>query len=213
MIPNTDDIYLHDTNTRNLFSRAERAFSSGCIRVHKPLELAEWILGDQGWDMEKIQETVDMGSLKPSPLNIQCLCIWNTGPLYWMTMAASVTALTSMNATPPYGARTSSAYNRICKPTNEPQSSPTPQPRFDWMRLRAAQFIALLAAAASKTPANQTAKTAATQTASSTKSSKAASKSKSGSKRSKSSKSSKRSQASTGSSAAAPAKPILMQRP
>jgi len=61
MIPNTDDIYLHDTNTRNLFSKAERAFSSGCIRVHKPLELAEWILGDQGWDMEKIQETVDMG--------------------------------------------------------------------------------------------------------------------------------------------------------
>ncbi len=61
MIPNTDDIYLHDTNTRNLFSRAERAFSSGCIRVHKPLELALWILGDQGWDMEKIQETIDMG--------------------------------------------------------------------------------------------------------------------------------------------------------
>lgn len=61
MIPNTDDIYLHDTNTRNLFNRAERAFSSGCIRVHKPLELVEWILGEQGWDMEKIQETVDMG--------------------------------------------------------------------------------------------------------------------------------------------------------
>ncbi|HMW50013.1 MAG TPA: L,D-transpeptidase family protein, partial [Cellvibrionaceae bacterium] len=61
MIPNTDDIYLHDTNTRNLFSRAERAFSSGCIRVHKPLELAEWILGEQGWDMEKIQETIDLG--------------------------------------------------------------------------------------------------------------------------------------------------------
>lgn len=70
-----------------------------------------------------------------------------------------------------------------------------------------------LAAAASKTPANQTAKTAATQAASSTKSSKAASKSKSGSKRSKSSKSSKRSQASTGSSAAAPAKPIFNAAP
>jgi murein L,D-transpeptidase YcbB/YkuD len=58
MIPNTDDIYLHDTPTRNLFNRAERAFSSGCIRVHKPLELAEWILAEQGWDMEKIEEAV-----------------------------------------------------------------------------------------------------------------------------------------------------------
>jgi murein L,D-transpeptidase YcbB/YkuD len=77
MIPNTDDIYLHDTNTRNLFNRAERAFSSGCIRVHKPLELAEWILGEQGWNMEKIQETVDMGITqaiavkKPVPVHLE----------------------------------------------------------------------------------------------------------------------------------------------
>jgi L,D-transpeptidase YcbB len=61
MIPNTDDIYLHDTNTPNLFNRAERAFSSGCIRVHNPLELAQWILGEQGWDLEKIQEAIDIG--------------------------------------------------------------------------------------------------------------------------------------------------------
>lgn len=77
MIPNTDDIYLHDTNTPNLFNRAERAFSSGCIRVHNPLELAQWILGEQGWDLEKIQEAIDTGptqtiSVKhPVPMHLE----------------------------------------------------------------------------------------------------------------------------------------------
>ncbi|RYZ94238.1 MAG: peptidoglycan-binding protein, partial [Moraxellaceae bacterium] len=77
MIPNTDDIYLHDTSSRNLFSRAERAFSSGCIRVHKPLELALWILGDQGWTMEKIEEAVALGTTQavavrqPVPVHLE----------------------------------------------------------------------------------------------------------------------------------------------
>ncbi|HEY6527719.1 MAG TPA: L,D-transpeptidase family protein [Cellvibrionaceae bacterium] len=77
MIPNTDDIYLHDTSSRNLFSRAERAFSSGCIRVHKPLELAFWILGEQGWTMEKIEETVELGATQavavrqPVPVHLE----------------------------------------------------------------------------------------------------------------------------------------------
>lgn len=77
MIPNTDDIYLHDTSSRNLFSRAERAFSSGCIRVHNPLELAEWILGEQGWDMEKIEETIAIGTTQtitvkhPVPVHLE----------------------------------------------------------------------------------------------------------------------------------------------
>jgi murein L,D-transpeptidase YcbB/YkuD len=37
------DIYLHDTPARHLFERTRRAFSSGCIRVEKPRELAEYL--------------------------------------------------------------------------------------------------------------------------------------------------------------------------
>lgn len=43
-VPNSDSIYLHDTNARQLFDSSRRAFSSGCIRLEKPLELAEWLL-------------------------------------------------------------------------------------------------------------------------------------------------------------------------
>jgi len=55
MFPNKFDVYLHDTPDRGLFSRAVRDFSSGCIRVAKPIELAEYILrGRPEWDKEKI---------------------------------------------------------------------------------------------------------------------------------------------------------------
>jgi L,D-transpeptidase YcbB len=45
MFPNEHAVYLHDTPSRDLFERNSRAFSSGCIRVEKPFELAELLLG------------------------------------------------------------------------------------------------------------------------------------------------------------------------
>jgi murein L,D-transpeptidase YcbB/YkuD len=48
MFPNEHAVYLHDTPSRDLFSRDSRAFSSGCIRVENPLELAEQLLGERG---------------------------------------------------------------------------------------------------------------------------------------------------------------------
>ena len=44
VIPNNYRIYLHDTPHRSLFSRQERTFSSGCIRLEKPIELAGYLL-------------------------------------------------------------------------------------------------------------------------------------------------------------------------
>jgi murein L,D-transpeptidase YcbB/YkuD len=44
VFPNDMDIYLHDTPARHLFDETLRAFSSGCIRVEKPKELAEYLL-------------------------------------------------------------------------------------------------------------------------------------------------------------------------
>lgn len=40
MFPNPHDVYLHDTPARELFRKESRAFSSGCIRIEKPMELA-----------------------------------------------------------------------------------------------------------------------------------------------------------------------------
>ncbi len=42
--PNTHSVYLHDTNHRNLFDRNNRSLSSGCVRIEKPLELAQLLL-------------------------------------------------------------------------------------------------------------------------------------------------------------------------
>jgi len=64
MFPNEHAVYLHDTPSRTLFGKAERAFSSGCIRVEHPFELAELLLGSEGWTPERFQEVLDSGETK-----------------------------------------------------------------------------------------------------------------------------------------------------
>jgi murein L,D-transpeptidase YcbB/YkuD len=60
MFPNAHAIYIHDTPSKNLFARSERAFSSGCIRVERPFELAELVLDDPvQWDQQSIQQVLD----------------------------------------------------------------------------------------------------------------------------------------------------------
>jgi len=60
MFPNRFSVYLHDTPARELFGKTERTFSSGCIRVEKPLELAIWLLaGDTAYDKPGIQALLD----------------------------------------------------------------------------------------------------------------------------------------------------------
>lgn len=45
MFPNQNDVYMHDTPATQLFARARRDFSHGCIRVEDPTALASWVLG------------------------------------------------------------------------------------------------------------------------------------------------------------------------
>ena len=47
MFPNKFNIYLHDTPSKSLFNREVRAFSHGCIRVHKPFDFAYKLLERQ----------------------------------------------------------------------------------------------------------------------------------------------------------------------
>jgi L,D-transpeptidase YcbB len=44
IFPNEHDVYLHDTPDGHLFSRAERAFSSGCVRIERPRDFARMLL-------------------------------------------------------------------------------------------------------------------------------------------------------------------------
>jgi murein L,D-transpeptidase YcbB/YkuD len=61
MFPNKFNVYLHDTPAKSLFSRSERAFSHGCIRLSRPLDLAAEVLGPQGWSRARIDQVVDSG--------------------------------------------------------------------------------------------------------------------------------------------------------
>ncbi len=48
MLPNAHAVYLHDTPSRELFGKQERTFSSGCVRLERPRELASWLLAREG---------------------------------------------------------------------------------------------------------------------------------------------------------------------
>jgi murein L,D-transpeptidase YcbB/YkuD len=78
MFPNKFDIYLHDTPERGLFKRAVRDFSSGCIRVERPVELAEYVLRDDpDWTRDKLLAVMDDGETRViklrNPLGVHLL--------------------------------------------------------------------------------------------------------------------------------------------
>jgi murein L,D-transpeptidase YcbB/YkuD len=69
MFPNRFNVYLHDTPSRQLFAQASRDFSSGCIRIEHPIELAEYLLRDApGWSRHAIERAADAGREKTVPL-------------------------------------------------------------------------------------------------------------------------------------------------
>lgn len=75
MFPNKFDIYLHDTPERHLFKRTRRTFSHGCIRIAKPIDLAEYLLNNEnGWNRKKILAEIGKGNRQilhlPSPIDV-----------------------------------------------------------------------------------------------------------------------------------------------
>ena len=63
LFPNDFNIYLHDTPNHELFKKDVRAFSHGCIRVEKPAELAQWVLG---WDRRSRVQAMMNGQGQPA---------------------------------------------------------------------------------------------------------------------------------------------------
>jgi murein L,D-transpeptidase YcbB/YkuD len=70
IFPNEHFVFLHDTPHRELFVHPDRAFSSGCVRVQNPLELAELVLDDaEKYPRSKLDEIVD--SRKTQRINVR----------------------------------------------------------------------------------------------------------------------------------------------
>lgn len=83
IMENPYNIYLHDTNHREMFDKKERNLSSGCIRVSEPEKLANFILDDnEGWSAEKTDKMIassrmrDIATDKPIPVYITYQTVW-----------------------------------------------------------------------------------------------------------------------------------------
>lgn len=60
IMPNSEDIYLHDTPADYLFDRDERAFSHGCIRLEHPDQLAVYLLKNKrDWNEKRIRKAME----------------------------------------------------------------------------------------------------------------------------------------------------------
>lgn len=69
ILPNKHFIYLHDSPKRSFYALKDRAFSSGCIRVEKNIELAEILLNDpEKWNQQNILNVID--TLKTEKVNL-----------------------------------------------------------------------------------------------------------------------------------------------
>ena len=83
MFPNLFNVYLHDTQSRQLFRRTVRSFSHGCIRVEHPERLAAVLLrDDEAWSLEKITAAIQekkrkvVNLKKPIPVHLTYLTAW-----------------------------------------------------------------------------------------------------------------------------------------
>jgi murein L,D-transpeptidase YcbB/YkuD len=70
ILSNKDGIFLHHTATPQLFERARRDLSHGCIRVEDPIRLAQFVLEDDpSWDVERLRAA--MGQSVPTVLRVR----------------------------------------------------------------------------------------------------------------------------------------------
>lgn len=84
MFPNPFSIYLHDTPSKSLFQRDIRTYSSGCIRLEKPLQLAEFVLG-RSFEKTSVIEKINSGKTytvhlpERLPIYLVYLTAWSDG--------------------------------------------------------------------------------------------------------------------------------------
>ena len=60
LFPNDQNVYMHGTPAKALFSQTRRDFSHGCVRIEDPATLAEWTLNDQPeWTRDRIVSAIN----------------------------------------------------------------------------------------------------------------------------------------------------------
>ncbi len=82
--PSQHTIFMHDTPDKWMFRSAQRTLSHGCLRVQKPVELAEIMLREgNGWTREKMLEQMKSGQLnnevvieKRIPIHLTYFTAW-----------------------------------------------------------------------------------------------------------------------------------------
>lgn len=68
-MPNSENVYMHDTPMKMLFGQRSRAFSAGCVRVEGVLDLVDWIAAyEPGWQPGQAKTIVDTG--QPLDINL-----------------------------------------------------------------------------------------------------------------------------------------------
>lgn len=82
-LPNSYDIYLHDSPQQNLFDEDIRSFSSGCIRLEDAIGFALYLLEDNPeWDQDKIDQTISdrdettVFLSEPVPIHLLYWTVW-----------------------------------------------------------------------------------------------------------------------------------------
>lgn len=68
MFPNKYDVYLHDTDNKTLFKQRYRVYSSGCMRVAKPMELMRTLL-EHAPSRQNVDEILAKG--EPATINLR----------------------------------------------------------------------------------------------------------------------------------------------
>lgn len=86
MFPNKYAVYLHDTDDRSLFERAERNLSSGCVRVEDPFVFADLLMQDDpSWtaarrdDILASRKTTRIDLPRPMPVLLTYWTAWVAG--------------------------------------------------------------------------------------------------------------------------------------
>ncbi|MEQ1653311.1 MAG: L,D-transpeptidase family protein [Hyphomicrobium sp.] len=82
--PSQHTIFMHDTPDKWMFRSSQRTLSHGCLRVQKPMDLAEIILqDDKDWDKAKVAELNRSGPLnnevaieKRIPIHLTYFTVW-----------------------------------------------------------------------------------------------------------------------------------------
>lgn len=90
LFPNKHSIYMHDTPSRNLFSRSKRALSHGCIRLQKPRDMAAAVLQTSVSNVSSAVEAGQNQTLKVKnklPVYISYFTAWpdDNGKIHYYT--------------------------------------------------------------------------------------------------------------------------------